>query len=266
MAAAITHERPARPGAPRAIMASIAVAWALAIAGQMGGTVVLLRHDALIQGSLPLVVALGVSLLAWQAMVVAMMIPSSLPLISLFARAARRQPRPRSAMAAFLGGYALAWTAFGAAAFLFDVAVHASVNAWPWLQRNDWLIGGGVLVVAGAFQFTPLKHACLDACRGPESFLLRHYDRGLRPALRLGLRHGVFCVGCCWALMLVMFAVGVANLVWMAALTAVMVHEKTRPAGRAAVPVTGIALLGLASLVLAWGAYAASAGCGGAGC
>jgi predicted metal-binding membrane protein len=254
--AAIVPARAAPRGAPRPIMVSIAVAWALAIAGQLGGTAVLLRHDALIQGSLPFVIALGVSLLAWQAMVVAMMIPSSLPLIGLFAHTSRRQSRPHAAMTAFLGGYALAWAAFGAAAFLFDLAVHASVDAWPWLQRHDWLIGGGVLVVAGVFQFTPLKYACLDSCRGPESFLLRHYDRGVRPALRLGVRHGVFCVGCCWALMLVMFAVGVANLVWMAALTAVMVHEKTRPAGRAAVPVTGVALLGLASIVLAWGASA----------
>jgi predicted metal-binding membrane protein len=248
------------PRAPRAIVVSIAVAWALAIGGQLGGAAALFHHDALIQGSLPLVVALVVSMLAWQAMVVAMMIPSSLPLIGLFARTSRRQSRPHAAMTAFLGGYALVWTAFGSAAFLFDVAVHASVDAWPWLHRNDWLIGGAVLVLAGAFQFSPLKYACLDSCRGPESFLLRHYDRGVRPALRLGMRHGVFCVGCCWALMLVMFAVGVANLVWMAALTAVMVHEKTRPAGRTAVPVTGAALLGLASIVLAWGAYAAGAG------
>jgi predicted metal-binding membrane protein len=261
-AATIAEARPTgreRPRAPRAIVAGIVVAWALAISAEAGGTAGLLRHDALIQGSLPLVVALGVSLLAWQAMVVAMMIPSSLPLIGLFTRVSRTQSRGHATMAAFLGGYALVWTAFGAAAFLFDVAVHASVDAWPWLRSHDWLIGGAVLVVAGVFQFTPLKYACLDSCRGPESFLLRHYDRGVRPALRLGLRHGAFCVGCCWALMLVMFAVGVANLVWMAALTAVMVHEKTRPTGRAAVPVTGAALLGLASIVLAWGAYASGA-------
>jgi predicted metal-binding membrane protein len=257
--AAIAPVLAARPRAPRAIVVSIAAAWVLAIAGQLGGTAGLLRHDALIQGGIPLVVALGMSILAWQAMVVAMMIPSSLPLIRMFAHTSLRQSRPHVAVSAFLGGYALVWTAFGAAAFLFDVAVHASVDAWPWLARHDWLIAGGVLVVAGVFQFTPLKYACLDSCRGPESFLLRHYDRGVRPALRLGARHGVFCVGCCWALMLVMFAVGVANLVWMAALTAVMVHEKTRPAGRAAVPVTGVALLGLASIVLVWGASAAGA-------
>ena len=87
--------------------------------------------------------------------------------------------------------------------------------------------------------------------------MLRHYRRGVGGGFRLGARHGAFCVGCCWALMLVMFAVGVASLVWMAVLTAVMVHEKTRPAGRRAVPVTGVALLAAASTVLAYGAYAA---------
>jgi predicted metal-binding membrane protein len=245
---------------PRVIVAAVGAAWALALGAQLGGVAGHLGHDSLIQGRLPLVVALGVVLLAWQVMIAAMMLPSSLPLIALFARAARRQPRPHTAILAFLAGYAIVWTAFGAAAFLFDAGVHATVGAWPWLQRNDWLIGGGVLVAAGAFQFTPLKYACLDSCRSPDAFLLRHYRRGPRAALNLGARHGVFCVGCCWALMLVMFAVGVADLIWMAALTAVMVHEKTRPAGRNGVPVTGVAALGLASIVLAWGAYASGAG------
>ena len=89
--------------------------------------------------------------------------------------------------------------------------------------------------------------------------MLRYYKRGVGGGFRLGARHGAFCVGCCWALMLVMFAAGVANLVWMALLTALMVHEKTRPAGRRAVPVTGITLLAMSSVVLLWSAYAAGA-------
>ena len=102
-----------------------------------------------------------------------------------------------------------------------------------------------MLALAGAFQFTSLKDACLDKCRHPAQFLMRYYERGVGGGFRLGARHGAFCVGCCWALMLVMFAAGVASLVWMALLTTLMVHEKTRPAGRRAVPVTGVALLGL---------------------
>ncbi len=179
-----------------------------------------------------------------------MMLPSSLPLVRLFAAASAAQPRPRAAMAGFLGGYALVWSAFGALAFLFDVGVHAAVDSSPWLAHNDWLIGGSVLALAGAFQFTTLKDACLDRCRHPGHFLLRFYERGTGGGFRLGARHGAFCLGCCWALMLVMFSVGVASLGWMAVLTALMVYEKTQPAGARSVPVTGVSLLAAAALVL----------------
>jgi len=188
-----------------------------------------------------------------------MMLPSSLPLIRLFAAASRGQSRPGRVRAAFLGGYAAVWSAFGAAALAFDLGVHRSVDSIGWLHDHDWLIGGSVLVVAGLFQFSSLKDARLDNCRRPAQFMLRHYRHAGRAAFALGARHGAFCVGGCWALMLVMFAAGVASLVWMALLTAVMVHEKTRPAGRRAVPVTGVALLGLASIVLLYSAYQARA-------
>jgi predicted metal-binding membrane protein len=145
------------------------------------------------------------------------------------------------------------------AAAVSDMGLHAAVNASPWLEAHDWAIGGSVLAMAGAFQFTSLKDACLDKCRHPAQFLMRYYERGVGGGLRLGARHGAFCVGCCWALMLVMFAAGMANLLWMALLTALMIHEKTRPSGAKAVPVTGVALLAMASIVLMYGAYAASA-------
>jgi predicted metal-binding membrane protein len=109
-------------------------------------------------------------------------------------------------------------------------------------------------MLAGAFQFTSLKEACLRSCRHPASFMHRHYRRGAGGAFRLGTRHGLFCVGCCWALMLVMFAVGVASLIWMALLTALMVHEKTRHAGARTVPLSGVTLLALGSTLFLWGA------------
>ena len=121
------------------------------------------------------------------------------------------------------------WSAFGALAFAGDAALHAGVAASPWLAAHDWAIAPSVLMLAGAFQFSSLKDACLRACRHPASFLRRHYRRGPRGGLALGVRHAAFCVGCCWALMLVMFAAGAASLIWMAALTALMVHEKTQP-------------------------------------
>ena len=197
-------------------------------------------------------VAALLSLLAWQVMIAAMMLPSSLPLVRLYARASARAPQRRRAMAAFLGGYALAWSGFGLAAFGADAGLHAAISSNSWLEHHDWWIGGSVLALAGAFQFTSLKDACLDKCRHPAQFMMRYYERGPGGGLRLGLRHGAFCVGCCWALMLVMFAAGVASLIWMALLTAVMIHEKTRPAGARAVPVTGVALLAAASVVLAY--------------
>ena len=115
-----------------------------------------------------------------------------------------------------------------------------------------------MLLLAGAFQFTPLKDACLRACRHPASFLRRHYRRGPGGAFALGARHGMFCVGCCWALMLVMFAAGAVSLIWMAALTALMVHEKTRPSGARTVPLTGVVLLAAGSTLMLWGAYASA--------
>jgi predicted metal-binding membrane protein len=247
------------PAAPRVVVATIAAAWVLAIATELTGTAHRVHHDALIEGGPPLAVALVLFLLAWQMMIAAMMLPSSLPLVRLFAAASAGQPRPRAAMAGLLSGYAAIWTAFGAAAFLFDVGVHAAVDASAWLRAHDGLIGPATLALAGAFQFTPLKDACLRKCRHPGQFLIRDYRRGVPGGLRLGALHGIFCVGCCWALMLVMFAAGVASLVWMGLLTGVMVLEKTRPAGRRSVPVTGAALLGAATILGAYAVYATGA-------
>jgi predicted metal-binding membrane protein len=245
---------------PRPILVGIGAAWAAAIGAQVAGVAALANHDELLGGSgPPVVLAVLIAVLAWQVMIAAMMLPSSLPLVRMYARASERAPRRGRSMAAFIGGYALVWSAFGLAAFGFDAGIHAAVNASPWLERHDWWIGGSVLALAGAFQFTSLKDACLDKCRHPAQFLKRYYRRGPAGGFSLGARHGMFCVGCCWALMLVMFAAGVASLVWMALLTAVMVHEKTRPSGARAVPVTGLALLGAASVVLLYSAYAAGA-------
>jgi predicted metal-binding membrane protein len=234
-----------------AILTAIGLAWVLALAAEATGNGTALHHDALIEGHVQYVLAFVLFLVAWQAMIVAMMLPSTLPMVRLFAAASAGQPDPRAAMRAFIGGYALVWTGFGALAFLGDTALHRTVDASPWLQHHEFLIGGGALALAGAFQFTSLKDRCLEMCRHPGAFLLRHYQRGSDGAFALGRRHGLFCLGCCWALMLLMFAAGVANLWWMAGLTALMYYEKTGAGGRRAVPVAGIALLACAALVLA---------------
>jgi predicted metal-binding membrane protein len=242
----VARARSASRGSP-AVLAAIAVAWVLAIAAQASGSAKLLHHHALIEGSLPLWTAVLLFVLSWQVMIAAMMLPSSLPLIRLFGAAAANQPQPARSLAAFLGGYASVWTIFGLVAFLSDVALHALVDRLPWLAARQWFIGGGVLILAGAFQFSPLKDACLNKCRLPATFLLRRYRRGVGAAFALGRDHGLFCVGCCWALMLVCFAAGFASLWWMAAMTAVMVYEKTGARGRAVVPLVG-------GVLLLWGA------------
>lgn len=246
-------------GVPLPILAAIGIAWAAAVAAQLTGAGALVHHDELLEGGPSPLLASLLFLLAWQLMIAAMMLPTSLPLIGLFGSASSRAPRAWGAMAAFIGAYALVWSAFGALAFALDAGLHAAVESSALLGEYEWAIAGSVLVLAGGFQFAPLKDACLDKCRHPAQFLIRYYERGVGGGFRLGVRHGLYCLGCCWALMLVMFAVGVTSLLVMAALTALMVHEKTRPSGARAVPLTGVILLGLAAWVLAYSAWASSA-------
>jgi predicted metal-binding membrane protein len=247
---------------PAVVIVVIACAWLLVFLAQATGQAENLHHGALIEGDLSLVVALGLFLLAWQVMIAAMMMPSSLPFFRLFATVSAAAPHPRTAFAAFMAGYLLVWTGFGALAFVADIAIHHTVDANPWLSEHSWLIGAGVLALAGLFQFTPLKDRCLSKCRHPGAYLLARYRRGVRSAFVLGGGHGLFCLGCCWALMLVMFATGVASLIWMAALTALMVYEKTASAGRRVVPLAGVVLLAGAALVLALSPWLPSAAVG----
>jgi predicted metal-binding membrane protein len=237
-------------------LAAVVAAWGAAVAAEASGIAGSLHHDSLLESGPGLGPALLLFLVSWQVMVAAMMLPSSLPMVRMFAVASQAVPDRRRAMAAFMGAYAVVWSGFGLLAFGGDAALHALVASSPWLLQNDWAIPPSVLLLAGGFQFTPLKDACLRACRHPASFLHRHYRRGTGGAFALGARHGLFCVGCCWALMLVMFAAGAVSLIWMAALTALMVHEKTGPTGARTVPLTGAVLLAAGSTLMLWAAYA----------
>jgi len=230
---------------------AIAAAWVAAIGTQTTGVAGALHHHGLVEGGLPLAAALVLFILAWQVHIAAAMLPTSLPMIRLFATVAQAQRRLGLTKAAFLGGYVFIWTLFGAAAFLGDVQLHRLVHAWPWLSQHDWVLAGSTLIVAGAFQFSGLKQRCLSECRHPAVYISRHYRRGIVAAFRLGRDHGLFCLGCCWALMLVMFGAGVANLMWMAPLALIMLVEKTaRDGDRLTAPV-GCGLLALGALVLA---------------
>src|ERR1700730_12936532 len=230
----------------------VSVAWAVLVLATLTHQIFLLDHHYLLQASgLPWLAALEVFLLCWQLMTVAMMLPSSMPMVQMVVYAGRRQARPVKVPLAFLAGYAVIWTAFAAGAFLGDTLVHRLVALWPWLAVHSWLIGAVTFFAAGLFQFSPLKGRCLDMCRTPLGFFMRHYRRGTGAALSLGVRHGGYCLGCCWALMLVMFGVGVGNLAGMAALTGAMVIEKAVPGGKRLSPIIGVVLLLLGALWLA---------------
>ncbi len=229
----------------------VAIAWAVLVLAGLSHQTYLLDHHYLLQASgLPWLAALEVFLLCWQVMTVAMMLPSSMPMVQLVVYAGRRQGRPVAVPLTFLAGYAVIWTGFAAGAFLGDTGVHRLVDLWPWLAVHAWLIEAVTFAIAGLFQFSPLKERCLDMCRTPLGFFLHYYRKGMRSAWHLGLRHGGYCLGCCWALMLVMFGVEVGNLAGMAALTGAMVIEKTVPGGKRLSPLIGMMMLLLGLLWL----------------
>lgn len=231
----------------------VAVAWGLAVVAQATGQVSLAGHEAVLGRGAVRASAVLLFMVAWQAHVVAMMLPSSLPMMRLFARAAAGQPHQVVVRGAFLGGYLAVWGAFGAAALGADAVVHRAVERAPWLEARPELLLAGALLTGGAFQFSHLKARCLRACRMPGSFLRRHYRRGSAAAFALGARHGAFCVGCCWALMLVVFAAGLANVLLMAPLAVVMTVEKTVRGGERLVVPVGVGLLAAGALVAARG-------------
>jgi predicted metal-binding membrane protein len=198
------------------------------------------------------ILAATLYLAGWTLMTVAMMLPTTLPLLEIFRRLTARRPERWQLVALVITGYLGIWVAFGAAAHFADWVLHQVVERSTWLEANAWVIGAGTLLLAGGFQFTRLKYRCLDKCRTPLSFVMEYW-RGRhdhRNALLLGINHGIFCVGCCWALMLLMFAVGVGNVGWMLGLGAVMAVEKNMPWGRKLSAPLGMALLGWGALIL----------------
>jgi predicted metal-binding membrane protein len=175
-----------------------------------------------------LVVPAFVHALAWLLMITAMMLPTTLPLLGIFGRITASRPDAGALMARVVLGYAVAWAGFGLIAHGLDSALHLGAGEIGWLVPRGELVGALILVAAGAFQFSALKYRCLERCRTPFGFINERW-RGRRPnreAFRVGFDHGIFCVGCCWALMLVMFVVGMGNLGWMLVLGAAMAAEK----------------------------------------
>ena len=211
----------------------------------------LLSHREIGEASLSPISRLAIFVFGWTLMTVAMMLPASLPLINLFRRLVDRRPDRTGLVVRLIVGYVGVWTYFGALAYTGDAALHEAVRRLPGLAAGG--IGATILLAAGVYQFTPLKHACLEKCRSPYSFLVEqwHGQQAGRDALRLGARHGLFCLGCCWTLMLLMFAIGGANVGWMLALGAVMAAERGTRWGRYLTRPLGVALTLWAALYLA---------------
>jgi predicted metal-binding membrane protein len=189
--------------------------------------------------------------LMWAGMMVAMMLPTAAPMILMFAavnRNRRQQERPYVPVTIFVAGYVAIWTAFsvvaaGAQWFLHREALLSSTM----VSSSAWL-GGILLLAAGIFQFTPLKHACLSQCRAPFEFIMTRWREGAGGAFRMGLEHGLYCAGCCWALMGLLFVAGVMNILWIAALSLIVGLEKLLPRGIWLSCATGV-------ILTAWGAW-----------
>lgn len=198
----------------------------------------------------PMLLALFVA--GWTVMIVAMMLPTSLPLVAFFRTFVRTRPNRVSLVSLLVLGYIGIWAAFAGVIHLGDLGVHEAVERVGWLEANAWAIPAATFFFAGVYQFTALKYRCLEKCRSPVSFVMQSW-RGRREhwdALRLGVHHGIFCLGCCWALMLLMFAVGIGSVGWMLLLAAVMATEKNMTWGRRLSAPLGVVLMG-SGIVLA---------------
>jgi predicted metal-binding membrane protein len=172
--------------------------------------------------------------LMWAVMMVAMMVPSATPMILMFTTINRRRAEQQQAAvrtAIFLLGYLIVWTAFSALAASAQWVLHAVALMSPMMALSSRYLGGALLIVAGVFQWTPLKDTCLRTCRSPLGFIMSEWREGARGALIMGVRHGAYCLGCCWALMVLLFVAGVMNLIWVAAIAAFVLIEKVVPGG-----------------------------------
>jgi predicted metal-binding membrane protein len=200
--------------------------------------------------------ALGFYTVSWVVMMAAMMFPSIAPMVLVFSfvqrrRHARGAARRSVSTNLFVAGYLITWTVAGVAAYAAFVGVRSlSIGALSWSHEGRY-VAGAVLLATAAYQLTPAKNACLRRCRGPLDFVLEHWREGRLGALRMGVVHGAWCVGCCWMLMAALFALGLMSITWMALIAAAIAAEKLlpSPARTNRVIVASLAALGLAVMI-----------------
>jgi predicted metal-binding membrane protein len=188
----------------------------------------------------------------WAVMMTGMMLPSASPFLLLYGAAARRTAggTPGHQIYALAAGYLVVWMAFSLGATALQRVLASLLIVSPMMEVTNSLGSATLLLVAGVYQLTPLKHACLRACQSPLGFLISRWRNGSAGAFRMGLEHGVHCVGCCWALMLLLFAGGVMNLFVIAALTAFVAFEKIAPLGLHGARISGLLLIAAGFVML----------------
>ena len=188
----------------------------------------------------------------WTVMMAGMMLPSAAPTLLLYTMVVRSHDATHAPLRAwsFLGGYLLVWTGFSLAATLLQLLLGVPLYLSPMMQLRGQVLSGTLVLLAGAYQLTPAKRSCLTTCRTPAAFLARYYRPGNRAAFSLGLRHGAWCVGCCWALMLLLFVAGVMNLVAITAITVFVLLEKSMPLGAQGGRLSGLLLIACGTLLL----------------
>lgn len=184
----------------------------------------------------------------WSIMMVAMMLPAAAPMILIFMSVQQRRSQAGRASHPtwiFVAGYLAVWTGFSLLATLAQWGMQQASVISSGMSVSHPALSAAILVLAGIFQWSPLKHACLSKCRSPLAFIMSHWRDGLLGALRMGFEHGAYCVGCCWLLMVLLFVAGVMNLLWVMAITAFIVLEKLVPKGELVARLSGLALIAL---------------------
>lgn len=186
----------------------------------------------------------------WAVMMAGMMLPSAAPVVLLILSVYRRRGDrlARVSSVAFVGGYLFVWTMFSAGAAVTQIGLHRAALLTPDMASGSAVVGGAILLMAGLYQWLPIKNTCLTHCQSPLGFITQHWREGVTGGAMMGARHGLFCVGCCWALMALLFVVGVMNLMWVAIIAAFVMVEKLSPKVPHVGRVAGV-------LLILWGTY-----------
>ncbi len=234
------------------VIAALARAYTVYVAGVMENTMTSMGTGVSMPQTSPWgAIEFVLMFVMWTVMMVAMMVPTAAPMILVFATVSRRrqeQQKPFVPTSMFLAGYVVIWSAFSLLATLGTWGLHMGGLLSSMMGHATPVVGALLLIAAGIFQWSRLKYICLAHCRSPIGFLMSEWQEGTKGALSMGLRHGMFCLGCCWVLMSLLFVLGVMNLLWIAALAVFVLIEKVVPAGHWVGRFTGL-------LLVLWGAW-----------